>query len=378
MTTGGARTVVLVDHTRWGTFSQLSAFVRRSGFRTIRVTTSPDSWYNGVVDRLLFDRVIHVDAAGLKDVGSLLEGESVVDFQCTEYVTEDLAKGDLVGLPDAVARQLRLRGVLLDKAVVGELSIERGIRVPAKVSAEKIDPQDAVRRLGLPLVVKAKVGAGGDRVRIVGTQAELDAALIELDSDPTELFYEQYIDGEYIDYSAIVGPTGPVQEVATRSVDGTIYPPSSIEIVDEPELLTFGRHIVEKLEFTGIVHMDTVKDSDGRYWLLDLNLRCWGSMFSCRRAGVDFGAGYLYATGLSTDMPTAVTGHPGTLTVFPGIVDDKVREGKLVGTAVSFFRFSPGFIRPLGVKYWLAQLAATAVGLLGSRATLKAARRAKG
>src|SRR5262249_46157408 len=102
---GAKPAIVIADHTRWGTFSQLAGFVRRSGFRAIRVTTSPKSWYNGFIDKLLYDRVIYLDAIGLQTLGAHLTDESVIDIQTTEFVTAGIASGDLAVLPDRLATQ---------------------------------------------------------------------------------------------------------------------------------------------------------------------------------------------------------------------------------------------------------------------------------
>jgi predicted ATP-grasp superfamily ATP-dependent carboligase len=146
-------------------------------------------------------------------------------------------------------------------------------------------------------------------------------------------------------------------------MNGATTPPSTVEIVDEPELIAFGKHAANELDFTGVVHMDTIKDAAGQYWLLDLNLRAWGSMFACRHAGIDFGVPYLYSIGLHAERPAAAMGRMGgAVRVFPGVVYDSVRSAGPVAGAKAFAANSGIYLRWLGARYWTAQLLSMIVG----------------
>jgi hypothetical protein len=354
-------TVVFVDHARWAAFAQLAAVVRRAGGRAVRVTTRRPGLQNRVSDRLLFDRSIYLDSPdALATLAELLAGENVVDVQATEYVCGPIARGDAGRLPAPLGPALALRGTLLDKYTVGELATERGVRTPPKLLADHTTVDEAVAAFGLPVVVKARVGASGDLVRIVSTAEEAERALSELDADRGELFFEQLVVGEDVDYSAIVGAGGVVADSATRTLaapPGSTTPPGTIEVIDAPDLLDFGRHAAEKLGFTGIVHMDTVRDAEGRYWLIDLNLRAWGSMIPAKSVGVDFASAYLYSIGMRTEPlpPDAVrTGTP--VIVFPRVVDDKIAGNRAFGAVGAFLRHSWPYLGWLGLRYWLGQL----------------------
>ncbi|HWB35659.1 MAG TPA: hypothetical protein VHA75_06510 [Rugosimonospora sp.] len=262
--------VIFVDHAIWwGTFAQLAAVVRRRGARAVRVTTARGTWYNRLVDRLLFSRAIYLDgSADLGNVARLVADENVIDMQCTEYVCGFLAHGDAAALPAPIGPSLVTRGLLLDKFTVGELGTARGVRTPPKLAADKVSVAEAVAAMGLPLVVKARVGASGDLVRIARTAEDVERAVAEMSPNPADLFFEQMITGKDVDYSVIVGPEGVVLDVVTRTVaapPGSTTPPTQIEIVDAPDLVELGRLAVEKLGFTGIAHMDTVEDAEGRH-----------------------------------------------------------------------------------------------------------------
>ncbi len=355
-----APTVVFADQVRWGVFTQVAAAVRRSGGRAVRITIEGQDWRNRLIDALAYSRSIYLDGPeSLATVAGLLADEDVVDVQCSEYVCGPLAAGDATTLPGTAGSLVALRGALLDKFTVGELAADRGVRTPAKLAADRVSVDDAIAALGLPIVVKARVGASGDNVRIVQTAAEAERALAEVSPDRGDVFFEQMVVGEDVGYQAVVGTGGLVMDCATSVVarsESTI-PPARTQVIDAPDLLEFGRHASEKLGLTGILQMDIVRDAEGRYWLLDLNARPWGTMFALRAAGVDFAAAYLYTIGLRSEQPPPpVVRTDMTMAVFPRVVDDEIRQGRPLGGVRAFLKHSFRYLRWLGFRYWLCQL----------------------
>ncbi|MDQ3900543.1 MAG: ATP-grasp domain-containing protein [Actinomycetota bacterium] len=64
---------------------------------------------------------------------------------------------------------------------------------------------------------------------------------------------------------------------------------SYIQTVDQPEIEAAARRFLAALNYTGLVQIQFKRDPrDGRYKLLDVNARVWGSHTLCQRAGVDF------------------------------------------------------------------------------------------
>ena len=99
---------------------------------------------------------------------------------------------------------------------------------------------------------------------------------------------------------------------------------SFVETVDEPLVERAGRHLLEALQYTGVMEAEFKYDTrDGRYKLLDLNPRVWGWHTLARAGGVDFPyfmwrlaqhlpvpevrveAGYRWVR-MTTDLPAAV------------------------------------------------------------------------
>jgi hypothetical protein len=361
-------TVVFVEHDRWGTFAQLAAAVRRAGGRTVRVTLQRDAWYYRLADRFLFDRSLYLDdQAQLAHLAQLLDGERIVDVHCTEYVLEAVGRGDAATLPAPTGPGLAQRTVLLDKFTVGELSAGRGVRTPPKLAANRVTVAQAAAAFGLPLVVKARVGASGDMVRIVPTVADAQRAVDELSADPADLFFEKMIAGDHMDYSAIVAPDGSIFDAVTEAVavaPGSTAPHGRIKAVDDPALIEFGRHAVEKLGITGMAHADTIRDADGRYWLIDLNLRAWGSMLAGAVAGADFVAAYLHSIGLRAQPPAPpqVDGSVA-VTVFPAVVEAQAGRRRVFRAVRALLTYSWRYLPLLGPRYWFGQSLASLVGI---------------
>jgi hypothetical protein len=356
----GVPTVVFVDHMRWAVFNQVAATVRRSGGRAVRVTIQPPDWRNRLIDRLIYSRAIYLDGPdALANLAGLLADENVVDVQATEYVGATLARGDAVTLPGAVGAAVAAWGGLVDKFVVGELASDRGVRSPTKLAADRTTLDGAIAALGLPMVVKGRTGAAGEGVRIVETEADAQRAISELGRDRGRVFFERMVSGDDVGYQAVIGADGIVMDAATLFIDrppGSTTPPVKIQIVDAPEVVEFGRHATEKLGLTGLVQMDIVRDVEGQCWLLDLNVRAWGSMFSVRSCGVDFGAGYLYSIGLRAEPPRPAVPSPVTVIIFPRVVDEEIARRRVPRTVRAFLTHSFRFMRWLGLRYWSGQL----------------------
>jgi predicted ATP-grasp superfamily ATP-dependent carboligase len=62
-----------------------------------------------------------------------------------------------------------------------------------------------------------------------------------------------------------------------------------VETIDQPEVETVARRLLEAFDYTGLVEVEFKRDPrDGRYCLLDVNGRVWGWHTIAWRAGLDF------------------------------------------------------------------------------------------
>lgn len=183
------------------------------------------------------------------------------------------------------------RRLLRDKHLLVEHMASRGVAVPGQQRLDAALEASAVARaFGMPLVVKAATGAGGAKVRIVETAAQLaraarrarvlggDWAVQEFVAGPTYLFGGLFHDGR------------PLRIYAAEKL--AQYPPRTGPAIrlrsdDDPVLLTLGLRVFRELRWTGFASADFIRRRDGSFVFLEVNPRPWGSIAAARSAGVD-------------------------------------------------------------------------------------------
>jgi hypothetical protein len=348
---------VFLDDCRWAAFHQLAPPLRRAGVRTVRISTEARR-RTRVASWLLFDRyAILSDPSDLGALQQILAEENVVDIQFAESLAE-LVRDNATLLRPEVAEHLRRRLTVIDKFAAARVFDDAGVRTPRVTSAADSSPSEAAAQFGLPVVVKHKVGYGGERVSIARDLGALEAAASSWDAGPDSLFYERYIDGTKLNYAAIVSPTGIEQELSYRVTKWKmpVGRASEVETIDDPQLVAFGRKALGVVGCTGMVNMDVIRDADGVDWLIDFNARAFGGSGSFMAAGIDTSQGYLRGIGQRAAPPARTSPVGGVrFRVFPTCLDDLIDSGSIVRTTVAFARFSLPYLRWLGFRYWLSE-----------------------
>jgi protein-tyrosine-phosphatase/predicted ATP-grasp superfamily ATP-dependent carboligase len=64
-------------------------------------------------------------------------------------------------------------------------------------------------------------------------------------------------------------------------------------VLPEPELLRHAKALLDRLQWHGVAMVEFKCADDGRYWLMEINARLWGSLALAIDAGVDFPYGLL-------------------------------------------------------------------------------------
>lgn len=135
-----------------------------------------------------------------------------------------------------------------------------------------------------------------------------------------------------------------------------------VEFVDEPELLSLARTIVQALDWSGVANIDFRREAaTGRFLILEFNGRFWGSLLGSLSAGVNFP---LLACRLALGEKPAPAQVRG-LRHFrgPGPMLRAFRGGGRAGVrlAETEWRHFRGDAR--GVAIWLAYALARALGI---------------
>ncbi len=361
--------VVFVDDSRWAAFHQLAPLLRRAGLRTLRVSVGAGGG-SRLASRLVYDRCDVLAAAD--DVGGLraiLAGEHVIDIQYVEALGE-LVRACLDVVDPPVAGHIRQRLAIQDKLLAATVFAEAGVRTPAVMPLAGASPEAAAAQFGLPIVVKDRVGSAGANVVIAEDLDALVRAVADGQAPEADRYYEQYIEGEKLNYAAAVSDAGLEQELTYRVVRWLMPAGTASEVltIDDPQLEDFGRQAVEVAGCTGLMNIDVIRDHEGRDWLIDFNARAFGGAVCFQMAGIDVSQGYLRALG---ERPGAV-GRFGPVAgvrvaVFPTCLGAEIASGRMGPTARAFRREARPYRRWIGVRYWLSEALAIAAAVRSAR-----------
>ena len=365
--------VVFVDDSRWAAFHQLSPLLRRAGVRTIRVCVGGRTG-SRIASRLVYDRCeVLRDGADTAGLRAILADEQVIDVQYVEALGE-LVRSGLELLDHTVAARVRQRLAIQDKLFAAELFAAAGVRTPAVVPVGAASPEEIAALFGFPVVVKDRAGSAGANVVIAGDLDTLAATVDSPDAAGVRRYYEQFVDGDKLNYAAAVSEAGCAQELAYRVIRwrmpaGTA---SEVQTIADRQLVAIGRHAVEVAGCTGLMNMDVIRDHDGRDWLIDFNARAFGGAVCFQSADIDLSEGYLQALGqrcAPVGRATAVAGV--RFPVFPTCLGAVIERGSTRQIATAFLREARPYRRWIGARYWLSE----ALSIADSARTSRRARR---
>ncbi len=367
----GHPAVAFVDDGALTPFVQLAVALRRAGYRTVRVTTARRSIGSAFTRRFAFDRLCHVDASEIEALDLLLADEALVDVHCVEGLAPSAYRA-LDRLPGAPRAGWRNRGDLVDKANMVRLLRSAGIAHPDTLPGTA-DPAEAARTLGLPVVVKPRVGAFGRGVFMARSVEELEHQLASVPRQDTQL--EAYVEGVPVNYCAVVG-AGAERDMTYRTLrrgGGPCSPSSAIECYRDDALSEIGRRLAAVLPCEGFVNVDAIKDARGRYFVHDVNLRVWGALFAAWSAGYDLTGAYL--RWLSDQVRRGVGDRSRVAFVFPDSATAAILANRRRPDLRTVCRQLRAYRQLLGLGYAVRELAGLVRGfVLGPRAPRSQAR----
>lgn len=258
-------------------------------------------------------------AARLREVGP----GRILDIIASEYVMRDVfTASKLVALRSELVTELDRRSQWLDKHFTMEQLAAAGIRVPRQSTGA--DAEGIAEELGLPAMVKGRVGNGGASVRKCATKQEVATALEELSGDGG-CYAEEFVQGtDGLCYAAAYRPDGQiiadgcymgVRSAASEAELGDLGPMDELETLEDPALTHIGEQVVRSIGGFGVVNLDAIRTAGGELVVLDVNQRPWGAMVALRAAGTDFVSAWL-ATHRGTPFPRQTVPAGRRVTVF--------------------------------------------------------------
>jgi predicted ATP-grasp superfamily ATP-dependent carboligase len=181
------------------------------------------------------------------------------------------------------------RALVTDKHELIELMRARGIDVPRQV------PLSRAAELGLPVVFKAAIGAAGTHVHIADTPAARTRQLARLAHSDEAWVAQEHIPGPTYLVGGLFHDGLPLRLYAAEKIEQ--YPPRTgpairLRSCDDEALVEAGLRALAQLRWTGLASVDLMRRADGRYVVLEVNPRPWGSLAGARAAGVDLLAGF--------------------------------------------------------------------------------------
>ncbi|MDN5563627.1 MAG: ATP-grasp domain-containing protein [Luteococcus sp.] len=349
--------VVFVDLGTMLSFDQLAACLHRRGIEVVHVTVA-DNLLARVSSRVLYDQSHYFSTPeDLDSILGALPAERVVDVQCPEFLLDDVIHAaHRAGFPGRVVEALEHRFAWRDKLVVSRALTEEGLPVPPVEPLLGLSGPQLVHDLGLPLVIKQRIGSGGEGVRIVSDVAQLDGVVDELGGDPEQLYAERFEPGETLCYAAAYHDGVVTEHAVYRTIQATAAegPSSTIEVTDDPEVARVGDLLVRQMKGLGLVNLDLVRDKQGTPQVVDVNLRAWHSIVALGAAGHHFVESYLECLGVDFAQPRRPRPlHGREVHVFP---DQTPRTGARWPAVRRFVGDWAGQRRVLPAKYVAVQL----------------------
>jgi hypothetical protein len=378
--------VLILDDLGSEHFHQLACTLRRRGVATMKVTSgrgpgASQGWRRlarAWRDHLMYDA--RVTAAQLRPgwpPQAALDAGRVVDVLASEPTLATLA-ACAPGVGDLARRGLACAGLpphrLIDKFEVNAILEQGGVPIPRQLSAERMSPAQAAGDLGLPLVVKACVGAGGGGVRVAHSIEEIERALAEVSARGGGAFYQKHVDGQMVMYGSVSGASGPLIEHGFRvgEAQWPLGPSARIRLFDDPTLIAMGRRAVGALGCRGFAEIGFLRDDEGGLWHVDANCRSWGNMISLLSVGIDFTQAYaalVLGTSYRPRPSPAHTAPAEEIAVLPFSLYQAASRGSLREIASHLERFAIMCWRGPGLRY--AAPVAVKVAALVTRRLLK-------
>lgn len=231
------------------------------------------AWLDRAMRRHRFDQVIPVGAAACE---ALSHHRDRWEPSCRIVLPA----------PEQMARAL-------DKRTSAALATELGIDVPRSAEPRTLDDLErAGDEVGYPLVLKAPL-EGSARVAYVDRAEQLRPAVETYQREESLMpLLQQRITGPGFGVFATYQQGRCVRVMAHRRIRE--FPPTGgestcCEVVHDPQLFGIGRRLLDALDWHGVAMVELKRsEADGRYYLMEINPKFWGSLDLALAAGADF------------------------------------------------------------------------------------------
>src|SRR5579863_2841821 len=208
-------------------------------------------------------------------------------FVCNEEVLEAMLSLPECGLwPGLPLPSRTALSNALSKSAMTEIARDAGVAVPLTVTpVDENELGSVAKDLSFPLVVKGDRGESGQRVRICRDSDELLAGyreIAKLERDGGRLIsIQKHIAGVAYSVGGLFCDGTPLRVCAHRKLV-TIPPHGGLTVsgITElcPRLLDEAFKIFKAVNYTGLGHVELIRDSNNRFNFIEINPRVWGTI----------------------------------------------------------------------------------------------------
>lgn len=207
-----------------------------------------------------------------------------------------------------------------DKYKTVELAKSLGIDVPASRLVESLDDLNQLKQSQFPLVVKDRYSVRWiDNKAVLGavsyahSSAEVERKVEERLRAAGDVLLQGFISGVGIGFSCFVAGGRafvPFQWERVREMDPRGSGSSARKSVPlEPTLVARSIKLITEMGFEGIAMVEYKRTADGRYVLMEVNGRPWGSIGLPVACGIDYPR-YLIEWWIQEKLPPLTVAYP--------------------------------------------------------------------
>ena len=180
-----------------------------------------------------------------------------------------------------------------DKARLHDLARSLGIPVPQTRELSDVmgEPARHLNDVPFPALLKPRQGGGGWAMRRIVDAASLESALAERGFPAERFVLQQEIAGDVVCVCAIYKDGRRIAADAYKTLRSYPHPYGQATLrISLPggAALDHLTALLDHLHWNGVCEADFIQDNAGRFFLLDVNPRFWGSLAQNIAAGVDY------------------------------------------------------------------------------------------
>lgn len=201
-----------------------------------------------------------------------------------------------------------------DKWKLSQVLVAEGIAAPKTWSINLPAAEGApLLEVDYPVIVKPATGGWGHGIYKFADAAEFSVFVMRYSGPPCLHVVQEYIEGYDIDCSCLCEGGRMLSHTIQRerkANSNPFKPASVVEFIDEPEVRSLVVALMEKLHWGGVAHLDLRYDERrGRFVVIEINGRYWGSLLGSLACGVNFPAlACRTALGETFEPPACATG----------------------------------------------------------------------